>query len=72
MKCYLQISDIRNVLRILWTGLLHRVSCVVMLFVLPLGMYGCISPMSVDVYDGPKRSLKEVAVVIEDIDRSRM
>lgn len=72
MKCYLRISVVHNVLIIPWTGLLHRVPSVVMLFVLPLGMYGCFSPMSVDVYDGPKRSLQEVAVVIVDMDRSRM
>jgi hypothetical protein len=72
MKFYIRISDVYNVLRIHWTVLSHRVLCVVMLFMLPLGMYGCISPISVKVYDGPERSLREVAVVIVDMNRSRI
>jgi hypothetical protein len=52
MKCYLRISAVHNVLSIPWTGLLHQVPCVAMMFILPLGMYGCFSPMSVDAYGG--------------------
>ena len=51
------------------TSLRRRVAWVMCLFVLSLAVYGCVPGTRADVYDGPTRSLQEVAVLIVDMNR---
>jgi len=51
------------------TSLWRRVAWVKCLFVLSLAVYGCVPGTRVDVYDGPTRSLQEVAVLIVEMNR---
>jgi hypothetical protein len=68
MRCYMVELAVRSFARSCAFALLRRVSCVALLFFLPLVIGGCVPSGGIHVYEGSERSLKDVAVVVVDND----